>query len=64
MAYLNRKNSPEIELWNVSLLPTVKAAANMTPPQNPAPLGGVALQAPAVLSIVDGATMSQLAEAA
>ena len=62
MAYLNRKNSPEIELWNVSLLPTVKVRTT-TPPQGPAPLGGSALERPALLSTVEAAA-APLAQAA
>jgi hypothetical protein len=50
MTYPNRKNSPEIELWNVSLLPTVKVAV---PPPGPAPLGGGALKKPALLSVAE-----------
>lgn len=52
MAYLKRKNSPEIELWNVSLLPTVRPAAE-GPPRGPAPLGGSSLQTPALLSVTE-----------
>jgi hypothetical protein len=59
MAYLNRKNSPEIELWNVSLLPTVKVRV---PPPAPAPLGG-ALGDPALLSLAE-AGPAAIAEAA
>jgi len=55
MAYLNRKKSPEIELWNVSLLPTVRTVPRDAPPQGPAPLGGKALQAPALLAVIDSA---------
>ena len=61
MAYLNRKKSPEIELWNVSLLPIVRSSGQ-APPQGPAPLGGKSLQAPALLSVTEGA--ATIAEAA
>jgi hypothetical protein len=62
MTYANRKNSPEIELWNVSLLPTVKVAS-ATPPQGPAPLGGGVLTRPALLSVAEIAA-APLAQAA
>jgi hypothetical protein len=62
MAYLKRKNAPEIELWNVSLLPTVRPVAE-APPRGPAPLGGSSLQAPALLSIIENAGAA-IAEAA
>lgn len=54
MAHLNRKNSAEIELWNVSLLPTIRVAAP-SPPPGPAPRGGSALPLPALLSIAEAA---------
>jgi hypothetical protein len=64
MAYANRKNSADTELWNVSLLPTITAAPSATPPQGPAPLGGAALQRPALLSVADGCATPPLARAA
>lgn len=64
MAYLNRKKFPEIELWNVSLLPTVTASPSPSPPRGPAPHGGSSLQTPALLSICEGSEPAPLAEAA
>lgn len=62
MAYLNRKNAPEIELWNVSLLPTIRPAAE-APTRGPAPVGGGSLRAPALLSVSESAA-APLADAA
>jgi len=65
MTYLNRKNAVEIELWNVSLLPTVRTVATpVPPPRGPAPVGGTALQSAALLSISEAAPAELLAEAA
>ena len=64
MTYKTRANSQEVELWNVSLLPTVKVAASVTPPRGPAPVGGGALPRPAVLSLTEVTVAAQLAEAA
>lgn len=63
MAYLKRKNCPEIELWNVSLLPTIRTVQTEAPPHGPGPVGGSSLQAPALLSVSDIAA-APLAEAA
>ena len=50
MSYASRKDAWKNELWNVSLLPTVKVAAAAEPPQGPGPAGGKALATPALLS--------------
>jgi hypothetical protein len=63
MAYLKRKNFPEIELWNVSLLPTVRPVPSDAPPRGPAPLGGSSLQTPALLSVLES-TATPFADAA
>ncbi len=55
MAHLKRRNCPEIELWNVSLLPTVRAVPPEAPPQGPAPHGGHSLRAPALLAVLESA---------
>jgi hypothetical protein len=51
MAQLTHKKPWKDELWNVSLLPTVTAAADGQPPRGPGPAGGTALESPAVLSL-------------
>lgn len=47
MIYAPRKHQPEIELWNVSLLPTVLVTPSPTPPPEP---GGAARPAPGCLA--------------
>ena len=64
MAYANRKNAWTDELWNVSLLPTVKVAESCQPPLGPGPGGGKALEQPALLSVREDGTRAALAEAA
>jgi hypothetical protein len=56
MTYSTRKAALKDELWNVSLLPTVKASSHITPPRSPEPSGGGALQAPALLSVSETVT--------
>ena len=50
MSYATRKDAWRNELWNVSLLPTVKVADVTEPPRGPGPAGGKALATPALLS--------------
>jgi hypothetical protein len=64
MAYANRKNAWKNELWNVSLLPTVKVSQGAEPPLGPGPAGGRALEAPALLSVSEAANLEPMAEAA
>jgi hypothetical protein len=64
MAYPNRLQNPEIELWNVSLLPTIRHVAGPTPPRGPAPVGGSSLPTPALLSVAEAAAATTLAQAA
>jgi hypothetical protein len=62
---MNRKSPLKDQLWNVSLLPTVKVEPSAGPPSGPAPRGGSALNSPAVLSFADHACSSaRLAAAA
>ena len=56
MSYRNPKDAWKNELWNVSLLPTVKVSQG-TEPQGPGPAGGNALSAPALLSTRTAATV-------
>jgi hypothetical protein len=58
MAQLTRKNPWKDELWNVSLLPTVKATPCAEPPPGPGPAGGRALQTPALLSLQELTTLT------
>jgi hypothetical protein len=62
---MTRKNSIKDQLWNVSLLPTVKVEPSAGPPPGPAPRGGTALSRPAVLSLADAtSSLENLAAAA
>lgn len=47
---MTRKNPLKEELWNVSLLPTVKVEPSAGPP-GPAPRGGSSVNRPALLSL-------------
>ncbi len=65
MAYPNRKNHVEIELWNVSLLPTVRQVESPPPPpRGPAPDGGRSLRSAPLLSLAERAVAELAAEAA
>ncbi len=59
MAYAIRQKTWKDELWNVSLLPTVKAAPPAEPPLGPGPAGGQALDTPALLSVSTSASPAQ-----
>jgi hypothetical protein len=54
MSYRNPKDAWKNELWNVSLLPTVKVSQGIEP-QGPGPAGGNALSTPALLSTREAA---------
>jgi hypothetical protein len=64
MAYAIRQKTWQDELWNVSLLPTVKAVPPAEPPRGPGPAGGQALGAPALLSISEPSRLRTLPRAA
>lgn len=64
MTHLPRKPQLNDQLWNVSLLPTVKAASSPTPPHAPNPSGGRALEAPALLSLSELVTRDSWRQAA
>lgn len=61
---MNRKNSLKDQLWNVSLLPTVKVESSSGPPPGPAPRGGSSLNRPAVLSLTEAEFASERLAAA
>jgi hypothetical protein len=63
MAYVIRQTPWKDELWNVSLLPTVKATPT-DPPRGPRPAGGQALETPALLSVTEAAQAQALPRAA
>jgi len=56
--------NPWKDLWNVSLLPTVRATAPVGPPPGPGPANVSALAAPALLSVSEDTTRRELSEAA
>jgi hypothetical protein len=64
MTHSIHKTTLKDELWNVSLFPTVKAAAGPTPPHAPNPSGGRALQAPALLSVSEAVSPEHWRQAA
>lgn len=64
MAHQTAQNPWKQELWNVSLLPTVRVAATVGPPPGPGPSTVSALGAPALLSVSEDATRRDLPEAA
>ena len=64
MAYSTRKTPWKDELWNVSLLPTVKSTPSGDPPHSPSPAGGSALPTPAVLSLSETVSPTPWREAA
>lgn len=62
MAYTIRQKPWKDELWNVSLLPTVKAPTDS--PRGPGPAGGQALGRPALLTVIEAAPPQTLPRAA
>ena len=64
MAPTTAQNPWKDLLWNVSLLPTVRAVAPLGPPSGPGPGTVSALGAPALLSVSEDTTRQDLAEAA
>ena len=63
----HHKNAWKEQLWNVSLLPIVQVSQSAPPPNGPsgpAPSGGTALKAAALLSVSNDARRESLAEAA
>jgi hypothetical protein len=62
MAHATAQNPCKDLLWNVSLLPTVRAATPVGPPPGPGPVS--ALGAPALLSVSEDTTRRALPEAA
>lgn len=64
MAPTTAQNPWKDLLWNVSLLPTVRAAAPVGPPSGPGPRTVSALSAPALLSVSEDTTGHDLPEAA
>jgi hypothetical protein len=64
MAPTTAQNPWKDLLWNVSLLPTVRAAAPLGPPSGPGPATVSALATPALLSVSDDTTGHDLSEAA
>lgn len=66
MAHATAQNPWKDLLWNVSLLPTVRAAAPLGPPPGPGPGPSTvsALGAPALLSVSEDTTRHDLPEAA
>jgi hypothetical protein len=64
MAYATRQKHWKDQLWNVSLLPTIRFAAQAEPPLGPGPAGGQALETPALLSVSESPEARNLARAA
>jgi hypothetical protein len=64
MAHATAQNPCKDLLWNVSLLPTVRAAAPVGPPPGPGPRTVSALGAPALLSVSEDTTRRDVPEAA
>jgi hypothetical protein len=64
MAHATAQNPRKDQLWNVSLLPTVRAVAPLGPPPGPGPRTVSALGAPALLSVSEDTTRHDLPEAA
>jgi hypothetical protein len=64
MAPTTAQNPWKDLLWNVSLLPTVRAATPIGPPSGPGPATVNALGAPALLSVCEDTTRHALPEAA
>jgi|GEM_PF-3746944 len=64
MAPTSAKDPWKDLLWNVSLLPTVRASAPVGPPPGPGPGDVSALAAPALLSVSEDAPRRELCQAA
>ena len=64
MAHATAQNPCKDLLWNVSLLPTVRAATPVGPPPGPGPCTVSALGTPALLSVSVDATRHDVPEAA